>query len=358
MTTNEFERDLNDTSFLKRPGRIDLIIFQNTADCGDGHPGIQRCFRNYLHEGGMEKDLDMVGYSIKGASVDINNAELQQLSNIGANTISPTQWGYLSVLDQNLRQSDSPTFTGLTLASLTVNGAITVTGNVDGVDISTFKSDYDTHKTSNGSDHTYINQDVKSGASPTFVGLTLSADLVTTSTIDGVDISTIKLNSMPSAADGNINANTQKIINVVDPTADQHVATKKYTDDQSIHGIASDDLVFSNDTERIFTYATFGKMKEIAVYRSTRLRVYWEHHHQGSGYEGQSRVYVNGGGVGSIHNAGITYSSETEDIEINSGDLVQIYAWGRLSSEPYTPSDMYVRYQRIKFIEYVNNMSY
>ena len=178
MTTNEFERDLNNQSGLKRPGRIDLRVLQNTADAGDGHPGVQRCFRNYLHEGGMEKDLQLVGYGIKGDSVDINNAELQQLSNIGGTTISGAQWVFVGEADQPVKQADSPTFNGLTLTSLTVNGHITITGTVDGVDVGDLKTDYDTK----------INQNVKTTASPTFVGLTLSANLVTTSTVDGVDI--------------------------------------------------------------------------------------------------------------------------------------------------------------------------
>ena len=277
-TTNEFERDLGDQAGLKRPGRIDLRVLQNTPDAGDGSPGVQRCFRNYLHEGGMEKDLELVGYGIKGTSVDINNIELQQLSNIGSVTINGTQWGYVGGADQSVKQADSPTFNGLT-----INGNITITGNVDSVDISAFKSSFDAHKASTGEDHSYINQDLRTSfsptfvgltlsanlittstidsvdvgdlktafdthkastgidhtyinqsvittTSPTFVGLTLSADLVTTSTVDGVDVSAIKLNSMPSAADGNIDANTQKIINVVDPTLDQDAATKKYVD--------------------------------------------------------------------------------------------------------------------------------
>ena len=73
--TNEFERDVNDTSFLRRPGRVDLRILQNTADAGDGHPGLQRAFRNYLHEGGMEKDLENA--SVSGARlIGINNRNL------------------------------------------------------------------------------------------------------------------------------------------------------------------------------------------------------------------------------------------------------------------------------------------
>jgi len=165
MTTNEFERDLDDQAGLKRPGRIDMRVFQNTPDAGDGHPGVQRCFRNYLHEGGMGKDLQLVGFGIKGTSVNINNVELQQLSNIGASvitvsiwsqidnieatTISPAQWVYVGGADQSVKQADSPTFGGLT-----VNGNITVSGNVDSVDISGLKTAYDAHAANTANPHT------------------------------------------------------------------------------------------------------------------------------------------------------------------------------------------------------------
>lgn len=42
--------------------------------------------------------INLYGQSITGTSVDINNAEMQQLSNIGATTISAVQWGALGNL--------------------------------------------------------------------------------------------------------------------------------------------------------------------------------------------------------------------------------------------------------------------
>jgi len=138
MTTNEFERDLEDQAGLKRPGRIDLRVLQNTADAGDGNPGVQRCFRNYLHEGGIEKDIQLLGFSIKGTSVNINNAEMQQLGNIGTKTISNDQWGYLGDLDQPLHQSQSPTFVGLTLSA-----DVVTTSTFDGVNVGDLKSAFD-----------------------------------------------------------------------------------------------------------------------------------------------------------------------------------------------------------------------
>ena len=174
MTTNEFERDLDDQASLKRPGRVDMRVFQNTPDAGDGHPGVQRCFRNYLHEGGIEKNIQLLGFGILGDSVDINNAELQQLSLIGGTTISAPQWVFVGEADQALKQADSPTFVGLTLSADLVTSS-----TIDSVNISDFKTDYDSK----------INQDVRTTFSPTFVGLTLSANVVTISTFDGVDVS-------------------------------------------------------------------------------------------------------------------------------------------------------------------------
>ena len=176
--TNEYERNLNDTSFLKRPGRIDLVVFQNTPDAGDGHPGLQRCFRNYLHEGGIEKDIDLVGHGIKGTSVDLTNAKLQEFNNIGATTISAGQWIFVGQANQDVRTSDSPTFVGLTLSA-----DLITTSTVDGVNVGDLKSSFDTHVGSTGASHTYIDQSVVNGSSPTFASpnvtnLNLADDII------------------------------------------------------------------------------------------------------------------------------------------------------------------------------------
>ena len=172
VVTNEFERDLTNQAQLKHPGRVDMVVFQNIPDAGDGSPGIQRCFRNYLHEGGIEKDLELLGYAIKGTSVNISNAEMQQLSNIGSSIITASIWAQLDNIEATTISPAQWVFVG------------------------------------------EADQPVKQADSPTFVGLTLSADLVTTSTIDGVDVSTISLNNQPTTATANIDCNAQAITNV------------------------------------------------------------------------------------------------------------------------------------------------
>ena len=238
MTTNEFERDLNDQSGLKRPGRIDLRVLQNTADAGDGHPGVQRCFRNYLHEGGMEKDLDLIGYSIKGTNVNINNAELQQLSNIGssiissaeweqianigssvitssiwsqldnieATTISPAQWGYVGGADQPVKQADSPTFVGLTLSADLVTSS-----TIDGQDIAAMAADL-ANQCTEAEAHAYVEATaltITGGLQMSGVNITMAG----AETVDGVDISALLLKTTKVGDLGDIWTKVTKIAN-------------------------------------------------------------------------------------------------------------------------------------------------
>jgi len=64
---------------------------------------------------------------------------------------------------------------------------LTVTQAVDLDTIESNTASNNTHRTSNGTDHTYIDQDVRTTASPTFAGVTSTDDLVVGSTGDSVD---------------------------------------------------------------------------------------------------------------------------------------------------------------------------
>jgi len=75
----------------------------------------------------------------------LTTAEVDQLENINTTTVSATQWGYLGNLDQDLSTTSSPTFAGAT-----VNGDITVSGTVDGRDISADGANLDSLFTSIG----------------------------------------------------------------------------------------------------------------------------------------------------------------------------------------------------------------
>jgi len=47
--TNKYERDFTEQGHLKRPGRIDLRLFQHIHDVGDGYGGLQYMFHNILN---------------------------------------------------------------------------------------------------------------------------------------------------------------------------------------------------------------------------------------------------------------------------------------------------------------------
>jgi hypothetical protein len=100
-------------------------------------------------------DLDEL-YTTIGLSA-LTSAEVDQLENIGSTTISATQWGYLGVLDQNLRTTDAVTFS--------------------------------TVDTGQGANELYaMNQDVQTTDDVTFNGLTANgtADLNSTLNVQGV----------------------------------------------------------------------------------------------------------------------------------------------------------------------------
>ena len=95
--TNDRERDFTKQSGFKRSGRIDLTLFQNSDDVGDGFPGLQKMIRNwvkyYLENGVMENQINMNNKDIDnlkdidGNVIFVSTAtELQEaIDNIGAN---------------------------------------------------------------------------------------------------------------------------------------------------------------------------------------------------------------------------------------------------------------------------------
>lgn len=95
------------------------------------------------------------------------------------------------------------------IVGMTVTGDIIVSGTVDGrdiatdgtkldlvtvtqaVDLDTVESDTtlnNTHRASDGTDHTYIDQDVRITASPTFSATTINGNITVTGTVDGRDV--------------------------------------------------------------------------------------------------------------------------------------------------------------------------
>ena len=123
-------------------------------------------------------------------------AEVQQLQNIGAATISATQWGYLGVMDQNVRVADSPTFAGIT-----INGDFAGTGFKDEDDMT---SDSATAVASQQSIKKYVDDSVGATGSMVLhqtVAITADASFQFTGLVPGV-IYIIKMQFTYSTAGG------------------------------------------------------------------------------------------------------------------------------------------------------------
>jgi len=168
-------------------------------------------------------------------STNMTVAEIQQLENINATTISTTQWGYLGGFNQPLKSTDDAQFNNLgLLGNLTVGGSITVTGTVDGVDVAALQADVtalqadvdgfpDELKNLTASEINQLenigtnilsstswallsnmNQDVDTGSSVTFnslftttnagigTNLSVGGNITVTGTVDGVDVAALK----------------------------------------------------------------------------------------------------------------------------------------------------------------------
>lgn len=73
-----------------------------------------------LYFNGDGSTLSALKASVAGLPSELNNltnAEVLQLENIGSNTISSTQWGYISASNQRTDTAGTPSFSGLTLST-------------------------------------------------------------------------------------------------------------------------------------------------------------------------------------------------------------------------------------------------
>lgn len=127
-----------------------------------------------------------------------------------------------------------------------------------------------------------------------------------------------------------IDMRSKKIINLTDPTANQHAATKKYVDDNAYTPpSASDDMLISSaDTERGNTNGeTYAKVKEIKIGKSGTYRIKWQMKVVFADRAGHSKVYKNGVAYGTEK---ITYVSaynnySESSLSFAAGDLIQLY---------------------------------
>ena len=212
-TDSQYERDFENVAGKRFPARYDPREFQNIPNAGDGNPGLQAQIRNwvkyYLHQGFMELALAMNGKNIDLANnVDINGI----LDVLGVTDLHDT-------LDMNNQDIEK-------VKDLDVDGILDVFGDVD------LHSDLDIHNGNiddvksidGGGDAVQFDDDINLPSN----NITLGA----AQTVDGVDVSAIALDNMPTAPIGDIPVNTQKITSLANGAAatDAMALGQKYTD--------------------------------------------------------------------------------------------------------------------------------
>lgn len=90
MGSDKYHRDFTDPR-VRRPGQIDLELFQDIDACFDGHPGLQRAMKNwaqywtkhYLHDGIMEQDLDVNNHNI----INAHDCEIENNLDVGGDIV-------------------------------------------------------------------------------------------------------------------------------------------------------------------------------------------------------------------------------------------------------------------------------
>lgn len=166
-------------------------------------------------------------------------------------------------INQAVTTTSSPTF-----------AAITVTGNVDGVDISAFKSDYDAK----------VNQDVRSTASPTFVVVKASTLII-----------------------GNASASD----------------TLQFSNDTQKATAAT-------------TY-TKVKSTKMNVNLTGTIRVKYKLESRIGGGTANGKIYLNGSAIGTerTDNGAGTVFSEDFTLSLSPGDTIEIYAKANSGNDAY-----------------------
>jgi hypothetical protein len=102
--------------------------------------------------------------ALRGNEVASVGGDVEVYSGIGGDIAFLTDEGGGAVAKLTISNTGTATFTG----------NIVVTGTVDGIDIATDVAANTTHRSSDGSDHTFIDQSVVSGATPTFTATNIT----------------------------------------------------------------------------------------------------------------------------------------------------------------------------------------
>ena len=129
-----------------------------------------------------------------------------------------------------------------------------------------------------------------------------------------------------------IDMRSKKIINLTDPTANQDGATKKYVDDNAspIPSAADSMLLASSDTEASSTDLTYIKLKEIQIGKTGTYRIKWEMQNDGDLDNTpwvRSKIYTNdvASGVEKTTYVAAYNDYEETSFSVNAGDKISLY---------------------------------
>ncbi len=99
--------------------------------------------------------------------------------------------------------------------------------------------------------------------------------------------------------------------------------------------LPSDEVKAEANTERTTTSTNYVKLKEFKVFATGTIRLKWEFRTSSGSYSAQTRVYKNGVGTAAeFETYSTTYVAKTCEIDVNEGDIVQLY--GRINGSGYT----------------------
>lgn len=139
--------------------------------------------------GKLVKEVSFINLDVQGDINVTGKVDGVDLSEHAADTIihhNHINKDKLDKIDQSLDTASSPIFSGIT-----VNGDIAVSGNVAGVNIPGHVEDSIIHHIhSNKTNLDSIDQSLAVAAAPTFAGLKVNGDITVTGRVDGVDVST------------------------------------------------------------------------------------------------------------------------------------------------------------------------
>lgn len=219
-------------------------IFRDQDDMAADDPNAvcsQQSIKSYVDT--VQTDVDGFDDELK----NLTQAEIQQLENIGATTISAAQWGYLGASNQNVRSTDAPTFAGLSLTS-----NVTLTSNV-----SKYLAIYGTGN--NNPPSIYLGKD---GSDRFIISPTYNAD---STEIDYLTLKTVSTGG--GATDGKIIIAPDNVTSLTLNPNGEHVMVGNLAINGAVDGVDLSSLVTSINQHNDTTI-TGGYMEDLLMYGS------------------------------------------------------------------------------------------